>query len=178
VSIDSEWIIFLDDDDYLSPDTLTHFRELISTHHHKKWFITNRTYKDGKSVTNFPKPNTEYSYIKDTLILKRCKGDATHCIETKLIRKIRYSKYIKQAEEWIFYYQISLKEKFFYNDHNSTITDGYDTVNGLNFRKRTRGEQLETLFIFIYEGFKLNILYHPTFILYLLMRLARLIIKN
>ncbi|MFZ2303170.1 MAG: glycosyltransferase family 2 protein [Minisyncoccia bacterium] len=178
ISPESKWIIFLDDDDYFAQDALETFRKLSIAHPLGKWFVTNRAYADGTLVTKYPKPETWYSYIKDVLILKRCKGDVTHCIKTSLLANIRYSKYIKQAEEWIFYYQISLKEKFYYNDHNSTITDGYDTINGLNFRKRTRSEQLKTLFIFIYEGFKLNLIYHPTFLVYLLMRFVRLIIKG
>jgi glycosyltransferase involved in cell wall biosynthesis len=179
-SIDSMWTIFLDDDDYLAPDALATLHELILTHQDTKWFVTNRAYVNGKPVTSFPSPNRKYSYIQDCLILKRCKGDATHCIETKILTKdkIRFSQYIKQAEEWLFYYQISLHEKFYYHDHNSTITDGYDMHNGLNFRKRTKEGQLETLAKFIYEGKNLHLLKHPTFILYLCMRFVRLFFKS
>lgn len=179
-SADSAWTIFLDDDDYLAPDALSTFYELIITNEGKKWFVTNRAFANGKPVTNYPRPETSYSYIWDCLILKRCRGDVTHCIETKTLTQhnIRYSKLIKQAEEWIFYYQISLHEKLYYHDHNSTITDGYDVHNGLNFRKRTRGEQLETLGKFIYEGKELNILLHPTFWIYICIRILRLIIKG
>ncbi len=175
----SDWTIFLDDDDYLAPDSLQTFHDLILLHSGKKWFITNRAYVDGKPVTQFPAPEAEYSYIWDCLILKRGKGDVTHCIETKLLttNHIRYSRHIKQAEEWIFYYQISLLEKLFYHDHNSTITDGYDIENGLNFRKRTREEQFNTLMKFVHEGQHLKLIGRPTFILYLFMRLIRLLIK-
>jgi len=179
-SSDSKWTVFLDDDDYLAPDALQTFHDLIVSNSDRKWFITNRAYVNGQPVTQFPSPDTDYSYIWDCLILKRGKGDVTHCIETKLLttNHIRFSKYIKQAEEWIFYYQISLKEKMYYHDHNSTITDGYDIHGGLNFRKRTRSEQLEAIFKFIYEGQQLHLLKHPTFIIYLLMRFIRLYIKN
>lgn len=177
LSKDSDWVIFLDDDDYLAPDALVTFSELATTHQDSKWFVTNRAYADGTLVTKYPKPETWYSYIKDVLILKRCKGDVTHCIKTSLLANIRYSKYIKQAEEWLFYYQIALHEKMFYHNHNSTLTDGYDKVSGLNFRKRTRSEQLETLRAFIKEGYELHLLHHPTFLIYLLMRFARLFLK-
>ena len=179
-SADSTWTIFLDDDDYLAPDTLKTFHDLILMHGDKKWFITNRAYVDGRPVTDYPSPDTEYSYIWDVLLFKRGKGDVTHCIETRLLTQnhIRYSKHVKQAEEWIFYYQISLHEKMYYHDHNSTITDGYDVHNGLNFRKRTRGEQMETIFKFTYEGQQLSLLTHPSFILYLCIRFIRLIIRS
>lgn len=176
----STWTIFLDDDDYFAPDTLSTLHDLIISHPEKKWFVTNRAYTNGKPVTNYPYPDTEYSYIRDCLILKRCRGDVTHCMETKFLNhnKIKYSQYIKQAEEWIFYYQASLKETFYYHDHNSTITDGYDMHNGLNFRKRTRSDQFETLMKFIYEGRELHLLQRPTFVLYLVMRFVRLLLKN
>ncbi len=177
VSKDSDWIIFLDDDDFLAPDALEIFRKLAIAHPVGKWFVTNRAYATGTLVTKYPKPETWYSYIKDVLILKRCKGDVTHCIKTSILANIRYSKYIKQAEEWLFYYQIVLHEKIFYHNHDSTLTDGYDEVSGLNFRKRTHAEQLETLRAFIREGSELRILHRPTFLIYLSMRFIRLLVK-
>lgn len=177
VSKDSDWIIFLDDDDYLTPDALATLNELATAHPECKWFVTNRAYADGTLVTEYPKPENWYSYIRDVLILKRCKGDVTHCIKSDLLIKIRYSKYIKQAEEWLFYYQIALTEKMFYHKHNSTLTDGYDKVSGLNFRKRTKKEQFEALQNFIREGHELHILHHPTFMIYLFMRAIRTLIK-
>lgn len=174
LSKDSEWVIFLDDDDYLTPDTLANFKNLIDTNPDKKWFVTNRVYANGNPITKFPKEDADYSYTKDYLILKKCKGDVTHCIATTLIGTQRFSKNIKQAEEWLFFYQIGLHEKMYYHNHNSTITDGYTE---LNFRKRTRREQLQILATLVREGSRLHLLYHPTFILYLKMRLLRLCLK-
>ncbi len=178
VSADSKWTIFLDDDDYFAPDALQTFYNLILLHGDRKWFITNRALTNGKPLTQFPKDETMYSYAWDYLLLRRCKGDATHCIDTKLITQTRahFSKHIKQGEEWFFFYQIGIREKFFYYSHNSTITDGYDTSFGLNFRKRTRTQQLESISIFLYDGFHKNILKYPTYILYILFRLIRLCI--
>ena len=178
ISEDSDWVVFLDDDDYFAPDALATFNEIAIIHPECKWFVTNRAYADGNLVTKYPKPETWYSYIKDVLILKRCKGDVTHCMKTSILTNIRYSKYIKQAEEWLFYYQVAIREKMFYHNHNSTLTDGYDKTSGLNFRKRTRGEQLEALRTFIYEGRELHLLHHPTFLIYLFMRLVRLCFKS
>ena len=176
VSINSEWIIFLDDDDYLAPDALSTFANLIQKNAHKKWFITNRATTTGDSLTKFPKSNKEYSYAWDYLISKRGKGDATHCIETNLLHKIRFSQHVKQGDEWFFFYQVGLHSPMYYHNHNSTVSDGYSTT-GLNFRKRTRSEQFETLSILLYEGAHLNLIYRPTFIIYLCMRLVRILVK-
>lgn len=176
VSSESDWVIFLDDDDYFAPDTLQTIHELILNHPHKNWFITNRAHKDGTPLTQIKKTNTSYSYIRDYLLLKRCKGDVTHTINTSAIHLIRFPIHVKQGEEWLFFYQLGLAEKMFYHNHNSTLTDGYDARNGLNFRKRTRGEKFETLSILFYEGIRLGIAYRPTFLLYICIRLLRVVI--
>ncbi len=178
LSADSRWVLFLDDDDYLAPDTLATFANLIHTHSEAKWFVTNRAFKNGESVTKFPTDETFYSYAWKYLILKRCKGDATHCIETKLItqNQIRFSKYVKQGEEWFFFYQLGLHAKLFYHDHNSTITDGYDVESGLNFRKRSFTQKFETITTLMYEGLEKKILYRFSFFTYILLRYIKLCI--
>lgn len=175
ISADSRFVIFLDDDDYLSPDTLQTFQELILLHGNQKWFTTNRAYKNGSLITKFPRNETMYNYAWQYLILKRLKGDATHCIETKLIinSKSKFSQHVKQGEEWFFFYQIGLHSKIYYHSHNSTITDGYNTTSGLNFRKRKLLEQLETLSILAGEAAARKFLHHPSFIIYLCARLVR-----
>lgn len=178
VSIHSDWIIFLDDDDYLAPDCLETFCDLIRWKGNVNWFITNRAYKDGTPITDFPKSDKWYSYAWDYLISKKCKGDATHSIKTKEIINIRFLKNIKQAEEWFFFYQLGLKNKFYYHDHNSTITDGYSESTGLNFRKRSRKNEFKKILVIAYEGAITRIIYHPTFLFYLFMRLVRIVIKR
>ncbi|MCK9344985.1 MAG: glycosyltransferase [Candidatus Pacebacteria bacterium] len=175
---DSDWVIFLDDDDYLTPDALATLHDLILAHPKETWFVTNRAYASGKSATKFPKPDTTYSYAWDYLITKKGEGDATHCINAKIVTNVRFSTRIKQAEEWIFFFQIGLKTHMFYSPHNSTLTDGYDEASGLNFRTRPRKKQLEMLSLIAQEGFNLHLLYHPTFCIYLLLRFVRLSIKG
>ena len=178
VSADSKWVIFLDDDDYLSPDALDNFHKLILLTSGTKWFVTNRAYKNGELITHFPKNETYYSYAWKYLIFKRCRGDATHCIETKLITHThtRFSKYVKQGEEWFFFYQIGLHTKMYYDDHNSTISEGYDSTSGLNFRKRSLSERFESVTKLMYEGIERHIIYNPSFMMYIIFRYLRLLI--
>jgi glycosyltransferase involved in cell wall biosynthesis len=180
VSADSKWVILLDDDDYLAPDALQTFHDLIIAKGEEKWFVTNRAQKNGKSLTQFPRECRSYTYMWGYLIFKRLKGDATHCIETKLITDVhaRFSQYVKQGEEWFFFYQIGLHSKMYYLDHNSTITDGYDTEGGLNFRERSIRKGYESLAQLFYEASALKIIRIP-FILYLFFRtLSRLIPRS
>lgn len=172
ISADSKWVIFLDDDDYLAPDALATFRDLIENHPHINWFVTNRALKNGTPVTRAPRSDRRYSYIFDYLLLKRFRGDATHAISTSLLHTLRFSNHIRQGEEWIFFYQLGLGERMFYHDHNSTITDGYEP-SGLNFRKRELWDYLHDMVILFSEGVGRRIWYRPTFLLYMILRLIK-----
>lgn len=174
VTSHSDWIIFLDDDDYFAPDALQTAYELIHTHPNQNWFITNRATTDGTPITRVEKSDMLYSYVWDYLSSRKIKGDATHIINTKSVYDMRFSKHIKQGEEWLFFYKLGLREKIFYHDHNSTITDGYD-AQGLNFRPRTRKERFESISILFYEGLHAGIAYRPSFLGYLLVRLVLLV---
>jgi len=177
ISADSRWIIFLDDDDYFAPDTLATFHQLILSNNNK-WFVTNRAFKNGTPLTDFPPSDHLYSYAWKYLILKSIKGDATHCIETKLIThtKTRFSRFVKQGEEWFFFYQIGLHTKMYYYDHNSTITDGYDQTSGLNFRTRPFRERYESIAKLFYEGSRKKII-RFSFIVYMTLRTIKLLVK-
>lgn len=175
ISAASNWIIFLDDDDYFAPDALKTFHDLILAHPRQEWFMTNRAYTDGTPITYAPESDKTYSYAREYLIMRKIKGDATHIMKTDLINKIRFLNNVKQAEEWFFFYQVGLHTKLFYHDHNSTISDGYNKEHGLNFRKRSKEEQLKTLLIILYEAVPLKLLYHPSFIAYIAMRLLRIL---
>jgi glycosyltransferase involved in cell wall biosynthesis len=174
---DSKWVIFLDDDDTLAPDTLKNFYDLILLHGEQKWFMTNRALKNGSPLTVGAIDENTYSYFWNYLFFKKIQGDATHCIETKLITQnhVRFLTYVKQAEEWFFFYQIGRHSSIFYGDHNSTITDGYDARSGLNFRKRTFEEKNETLIKIFYEATAMKII-SGQFLLYMFLRSIKLLI--
>lgn len=175
ISADSKWIIFLDDDDYLAPDALTTFFKLIQSHRDIQWFVTNRAYKNGTVITKAPQTNKQYSFIRDCLLLRRLSGDMTHAINTNAIHAIRFSKFIKQGEEWLFFYQLGLKKSMYYLNYNCTITEGY---GDLNFRSRTFSNQLQELTILLYEGFQRKLIIHPTFLLYILGRYIKLFLRR
>lgn len=177
VAKDSDWVIFLDDDDYFAPDTLAFFYKLSTMHREKKWFVTNRSYESGERLTFMPGTNTTYSYILSYLLLKRCRGDVTHLLSSSLVKNIRFSKKIKQGEEWFFFYQLGLKNKFFYSPHNSTLSDGYDEQNGLNFRKQSKAEKIKNILTLFVEGSNIRLTHHPSFVVYILSRAIKAVIS-
>ncbi|MDD5022519.1 MAG: glycosyltransferase, partial [Endomicrobiaceae bacterium] len=173
---DKEWVIFLDDDDILEKDALKNLSEIIDESK-QNWIITNRADYNGSPFTKINKSKSYYSYIFDYLITKKIKGDATHCINTEVLKNIYFPKYVKQGEEWLFYYQLSLRiGKFYYVNCNTTLSDGYNP-NGLNFRKRSKREKFSSLISLIKESWERKIIFHPTIIFYFLARFLMLIIK-
>lgn len=177
LSPNSDFIIFLDDDDWFANDTLSNFVKLINEKPKENWFVTNRAYESGKSLTVAPKNNSRYNYAFDYLIFRKLSGDVTHCVKTSAIKNIRFSKQIKQGEEWFFFYQLGLKNKFFYTSHNSTFSEGYDIEQGLNFRKQNKITKIKnTLKLFI-EGAETGIAHHPSFLFYIFVKILITVFK-
>lgn len=205
LSSDSNYVIFLDDDDWFANDTLSNFEKLIKENPNENWLVTNRAYEDGKPLTFAPKNNTHYDYAFDYLICRKFIGDVTHCIKTNEInaakafsdssdrkherllscfsrstsqkKNIRFSKKIKQGEEWFFFYQLGLKNKFFYTSHNSTFSEGYDMEQGLNFRKQSKVAKIKNTSRLFIEGVRIGIAYHPSFLLYIKVKILITIFK-
>lgn len=161
------WIIFLDDDDYFTRDCLMTQSLLISRHPEYKWFVTNR-----KDSTQIYPDYSAHTYVWEWLISKKIKGDATHCILFSSISDSRFSKKVRQGEEWIYFYQISQRLKykgknFLYHDVDTTLSDGY-TTEGLNFRPRAKQDRRDDLKLLIEEGKELHISSGIGFIFYTL----------
>lgn len=178
VASNSDWVIFLDDDDTLAPNTLAELTALIATTK-SHWIVTAR----GTSATT---PTTTgaskkmYSYIWDYLIWRRFKGDATHCIATSLVNNpahpLRFPTRIKQAEEWLFYCELGTQTRFYYEPIVTTLTAGYEAT-GLNHRPRSFGEQLRLIPTIIREAHGRGLYLSPAFWMYVKMRIIRAFVK-
>lgn len=118
LSKDIDFVVFLDDDDYFDIDCLKKSKEIIEKNPNFNWFFSNR-----KWITQVEKYNTDYNYFYDYFIWKKIKWDATHFIKKDIIWKIRFSKFIKQWQEWLFYVEIWEKNNFFAYDFDSTISN-------------------------------------------------------
>lgn len=128
VSDDSDYVIFLDDDDWFNENALLNIDKYLNENNGVKWLVTNRCLVDEKLTNNIENKN-KLSYLFDYLILKKFKGDATHIIKADIAKRIKFSKKIKNGEEWFYFIQIP--GKIDYVDFDTTMSDGYD-VDGLN----------------------------------------------
>lgn len=173
-----DWVIFLDDDDYLAADTLNTLACLIIKFPTEEWIVTNRTTSDRSLSTSAPTSLKLYQYASDYLILRRIRGDATHCINRKQLDDIRFSKTVRQGEEWIFYFGLGLRSGLFYINEDTTLSDGYDVQLGLNFRRASRRSRLNDIMKLTQEGWYRGYFKTPTFLVYLLLRLARILTKT
>lgn len=179
ISNDVTHVVFLDDDDYLEPQALQNIADIV-TEIKCSWLITSRGTSLSLSTTFTPNTQGTVTYAWDYLILKRIKGDATHCIDVSLLNHkdslVRFPTHIRQAEEWIFYLELSQLAKMFYRNTVTTLTEDY-TDTGLNNRKRTVSEQLHTLQLIYREAQERKLIFTFSFWIYLFMRVMRVFIK-
>ena len=118
----TDYITFLNDDDYFSKECLRMAYTVIRENTEYDWFLSGCVEKDGTKITRIRKYGRLY-YVNDYLFGKNICGDATHFINAKCLKNIRFSKTIKQAEEWIFFLQLSKGTEIFAYDFNSKFME-------------------------------------------------------
>jgi glycosyltransferase involved in cell wall biosynthesis len=124
----SGYLVFLDDDDWLSPECLSDFKDVIEMHKESQWFISNRVFENGESITKSSIQKNKVKYLRDYLVLKRFDGDATHCISSKIALLFDFPKTVKNGEEWVYFSHIAKMSPYFiYSNKPGTITQGYDS---------------------------------------------------
>ncbi len=179
ISKESDWVIFLDDDDTLAPNALARLSSIIDSNI-SPWIVTARGTTFDTPTTVAPQnKGYYYSYTWDYLITRRFKGDATHCIKSSLItntKNLRFPTQIKQGEEWIFYSHLGTQTSFYYENIVTTLSYGY-AASGLNLRRRSTHEQLRLIPTFIKEAKSRNLYTSPLFWVYIMMRTVRAFIK-
>lgn len=141
IDIDSDYILYLDDDDWLAEKSLTQIKKILEEEK-VDWLITNRSIKN-KSIVRIKKIKKNYNYFFDILIFKNIKGDTTHAIKTSLALKQKFSNVVKNGEEWIYFLKIKTPVK--YVDINTTETNGYLEVGLTNLLKDKYNENTRLL---------------------------------
>ena len=114
-----DFITFLDDDDYFDTNTLLEAQEIIQKNPTKNWYVSKRIDDRDNDITRIDNfgviPYIDY-YLGITM-----DHDATHVVSSSLIENTRFSTQFKQAQEWIFFMELSTKSDMFTYDFPSTI---------------------------------------------------------
>jgi glycosyltransferase involved in cell wall biosynthesis len=120
------YIIFLDDDDWFSKESLGNLKDVLVEKNLPTWLVTNRVQEDGVSLTQNSTKRESIRYYFDYLLTRRFKGDATHSLRFKEVSYCVFPTCIKNAEEWIYFSQVALiSPTFCYVDIPTTYTKGY-----------------------------------------------------
>ncbi|PIT93332.1 MAG: hypothetical protein COU06_00440 [Candidatus Harrisonbacteria bacterium CG10_big_fil_rev_8_21_14_0_10_38_8] len=134
------YVIYLDDDDWLSPNCLDDFADGIKTYKSNNWLVSSRVnIRDGVSLTKNYTGDSVVNYKFDYLLRKKFTGDATHCLSFDYVKNIRFPEPIKNGEEWIYFSSVSMIfPSFRYICKNGTFSNGY-SVDGLSslYQKHT-----------------------------------------
>lgn len=159
-TVESDWVIFIEEGEWFSPDALQTFRNTTLNNPGEKWFLANKSLQNGKPLAFFPKSEQVYPFIWHCLLRKRNTEDLVHCIETKIATKASFLEKINSGESWFYFYQIALKTNPYYYDHNSVVTTSPN-----NRKSKPLGLWLEQKLEVFKEGFRKKMLRYPSFIL-------------
>lgn len=143
------YVLFLDDDDYLSSNALADLEWAIGGNKKYDWYISRRVYPHGIPITQAKKSEWVYRYIDDYLLGNLISGDATHIINTNVLTNARFPFDIKNWEEWIFFLKIAKKSDMYFLDLSSTLSDGY-SIDWLTLNSSDRWFRRK-MFLYMYH---------------------------
>ena len=134
-----DFVVFLDDDDKFTYNTLEIALQVINKNKNINWFISNRFNLSGK-ITKIKVYNITYDYLNDYLFGTNISGDVTHFIKRDCINGIFFPENVRNGSEWKFFAELS-KNVIYAFDHNSTKS-GYlekgltNTLNNSKFKRK------------------------------------------
>jgi len=175
-----EYITFLDDDDWFDERAIENMNKITEEYPKNKWFISNRAMRDNTTITRFRKNTREHfnkknlDYATNYWIFKKMIGDATMLLDSETAFKRRFSKKIKNGEEWL-YFSILPEKKFLYYNFNSTISDGY-LLDGITKNYNSKLDRVKNTLILAKELFN-NKLFNFWHFVYFPLRIGSILIK-
>lgn len=121
------YIIFLDDDDWLSPSCLQDFTDAIANSKESNWLVSQRVnIFNQMPFTKNTTGRTVINYFKDSLVSHRFSGDTTHCLNFQWVKHVSFPTQIKNAEEWLYFSEVAtLEPNFTYLPKAGTYSEGY-----------------------------------------------------
>ena len=111
-------VTLLDDDDIFLPGALSGAVTVVQATPQYAWFVTGCLVNTKKPTALGPSGPADY--ITDCIFGKRIRGDTTHFIRASAIGKTRFSRTIRQSEEWIFFFGLAATQAMFVYDGVAT----------------------------------------------------------
>lgn len=167
------YLVFLDDDDWLTIDCLETFKKAIEENPTENWFVSQRVNSLTKESFTINKTGRNIiNYQSDMLIHRTFTGDTTHCINFQIANNFLFPTRIKNAEEWLYFAQLSIAQgSFKYIPVAGTYSEGYAN-DGLTHIYHNRHEQIKNNGSVIKEIWSRK-LFSPYILLYILGRLLK-----
>jgi glycosyltransferase involved in cell wall biosynthesis len=140
ISSDTDFVMFLDDDDTLFPDAFSKIEDYLMQNKKINWLICD-AYLEGRQFNVVKKQKQKYDFFWDILVLKNLKGDCAHVISRNLALSSKFSEVIKNGEEWLYF--IQLKSDITYlplkiKNIGGYLEDGLTVLNKNMYATNTR----------------------------------------
>jgi teichuronic acid biosynthesis glycosyltransferase TuaG len=171
------FIVFLDDDDWLSPECLKDFTRAMIENSEINWLVSERANADTKQPYTINKTGRNIiNYETDMLLRRQFTGDTTQCLHFETFNKIRFSTLIKNAEEWLYFAEIAKTEKsFLFLPVIGTYSIGYAT-DGLTYNYHNKKESWKNNLLVLKE-LRQRELFSLPIIIYFTVRLLKSLLK-
>ncbi len=171
------FVIFLDDDDWLSADCLKDFSKTINENPDRNWFVSERANAETKQPYTINKTGQRIiNYTKDMLLTRKFSGDTTQCLNFESVKELRFPTLIKNAEEWLYFAEVAEVEKnFLFLPTIGTYSLGYAT-DGLTYNYHNKKERWQNNSLILKELRQRKLFSLPISI-YFIARLLKSLIK-
>jgi len=128
------YLLLIDDDDYLAPNSLRAANKEVSAHPNLNWFCLNCNYQNGHTISKITQYGT-LSYLNDYMFGKKIRGDLTHILKLTAIEGQVFTSEFKNGEEWYFWANLSVNYDLYAINAPGSIKEyleGGLTATGIN----------------------------------------------
>lgn len=136
------YLLFIDDDDYLAPNSLVLADKEISIHSEYNWFSLNCNYQSGEPISKISQYGA-LSYLNDYMFGKKIRGDLTHILKLESLGDERFTSEFKNGEEWSFWVKLSLTHTMYAIDAPGSIKEYLE--GGLTETKINKDKAIKVL---------------------------------
>jgi len=140
---------FIDDDDYFIPDALSIAMQMFLGQT-INWLVL-QCFLNNKKKTYMSKSG-EMDYVNDCMYGSKLKGDATHFIRAQYALSHRFSRSIRNGQEWLYFISIAAECTLF--AEMTPVKHAYYKEDGLSRRRKSGRELLVSRVMKVYRPWR------------------------